>query len=305
MTVVAPLQGLTTDAEYRRGVILCLCAGVCWSVMALGIRFADDATVWHILFYRSVAMTPILFALIAYRSGGRPVARIRATGFAGVLGGLGLVFAFAGGIYAIQTTSVANAMFLFATAPFFTAALSWVVLRERVRRATWIAMAVGAVGIAMMVAEGFALGRADGNIAALASAFGFAAFTLCLRWGRIGDMIPAVFLGGVFAMIVSGAVIQSQGLGFDLPMPDLAVVLGLGVFQLGLGLSLYTFGSKHVPAAELALLSLTEVVLAPIWVWLVLGEGAEPEVLTGGAILIAALAANALSGMRRPPPQVM
>lgn len=300
-----PLQGLTTDADYRRGVLLCLCAGVCWSAMALGIRFADSATVWHILFYRSAAMSPILLLLIAYRSDGHPISRIRATGLAGVFGGIGLVFAFSGGIYAIQTTSVANAMFLFGTAPFMTAALSWVVLRERVRRATWIAMAIGVVGISMMVIEGFSLGRADGNIAALASAFGFAVFTLALRWGRIGDMLPAVFLGGVFAFIVSGIVLATSGPGFALPLKDLLIAVGLGVFQLGLGLTLYTFGSKHVPAAELALLSLTEVILGPVWVWLVLGETAEPEVLIGGAILLAALAGNALSGVRRKPTPVM
>jgi len=305
MAIADTISTGTTPALYRRGVILCLIAGVCWSTMGLGIRFAPEATVWHVLFYRSVAMTPILFLVIAFRSGWQPIQTIHSAGRAGVVGGIGLIFAFSGGIYAVQTTTVANAMFLFATAPFFTAALSWVILRERVRRATWIAMAVALIGIGIMVSEGFAVGRMVGNVTAIVAALGFAIFALAIRWGRLGDMMPAVLLGGVFSLGVSAGFILSLDLSFNLPTQDLTAILFLGVFQLGLGLTLFTFGSKHVPATELALLSLTEVVLSPIWVWLVLGETATVATLIGGSVLMAALIGNALSGMRRKPTPVM
>ncbi len=291
-------------AAYRRGVFLVLSAGICWSLMGLGIRLIETASVWQILFYRSLALAPFLLLVITLRSNGGPFRAIRAAGLSGVIGGGALVVAFAGGIFAIQTTTVANAMFLFAAAPFMAAVLGVAILGESVRRATWIAMAVAIAGVAVMVIGGLALGRWIGNLAALVSALGFAAFTIALRWRKTEDMMPAVFLAGVFAIVVAGLVCAATGLPFSLPPRDIAIALGLGVFQVGAGLVLYTAGSKAIPAAELALLSMSEVVLGPLWVWLFLAETVGLYTLTGGAILLLALAGNAISGLRRKPPPV-
>lgn len=298
-TVISP------SLSYPRGVLLVLLAGVCWSTMGLGIRSMEVANVWQILFYRSCALTPFLFAIIALRSGGRPLAVIRKAGIAAVIGGLGLVVAFTGGIYAIQTTTVANAMFLFATAPFMAALLGRLVLGEEVRSATLIAAAVALVGIVMMVAEGISLGFMRGNIAAIVSALGFAVFTVALRWGKLEDMLPAVFLSGIFAILATGAVCLLSGYTLAIPANDVAIALALGVFQVGAGLVLYTIGSRAVSAAELALLSMADVVLGPLWVWLFLGETAGLYTLAGGAILMGAIAGNAISGLRRKPTPVM
>lgn len=291
--------------SYLTGVILVLMAGVFWSSMGLGIRSIEVANVWQILFYRSCALATFLFILITYRSGYRPIITIRKSGIAGAIGGMGLVMAFAGGIYAIQTTTVANAMFLFAAAPFLAAVLGWVILRESVRKATWVAMVFALIGIAVMVANGISAGRMGGNLSALASASGFAIFTIALRWGKLEDMLPAVFLGGVFAIIVSAGICQLGGYGFDIPGNDIAIAFSLGVFQVGLGLAIFTIGSKVVPAAELALLSMTEVVLGPIWVWLFIGETVSFYTLLGGFILMLALGGNAVSGLRRKPVPVI
>lgn len=288
-------------ALYRRGVLLCLMAGICWSLMGLGIRFAEAAGVWQILFYRSAALIPFLFVVMALRSRGQPFAVIRRAGLAGVGGALGLLLAFSTSIYAVQNTTVANAMFLFAAAPFVTAVLGRIVLGEHVRPATWAAMTAAMCGVAIMVADNLAPGRLAGNAAGLASAFGFAVFTVALRRGRLADMLPAVFLAGVFALASAGGMIVIQGESFALPLPDLLAVLGLGVVQLSLGLTLYTMGSRHVPAVELALLSLIEVILGPLWVWLFLGETAALMTIAGGGVLLAAVAGNALSGIRRKP----
>ena len=218
-----------------------------------------------------------------------------------MIGAFGLVLAYSGGIYAVQTTSVANAMFLFATAPFFAAILGKIILAEPVRRGTWIAMAVATVGICIMVIEGVLIGAAAGNIAAIASALGFAVFTVALRWKKIYDMTPAVFLSGVFAIGISAMVIPATGLTFSIPASDIGIALAMGVFQLGTGLIIYTAGSKVVPAAELTLISMTEVVLGPLWVWMVLGETAGLLTLLGGFILLAGIAGNAISGLRRRP----
>ena len=156
--------------SYMTGVILVLMSGVFWSSMGLGIRLIEQANVWQILFYRSIALACFLFCIITIRSGFKPLTAIRNAGIAGAIGGVGLVFAFAGGIYAIQTTTVANAMFLFTSAPFLAAVAGWIILREQVRRATWVAMLFAIVGIALMVINGFAAGRMAGNLSALLSA---------------------------------------------------------------------------------------------------------------------------------------
>ena len=160
-------------AAYRRGVVLVLSAGACWSLGGLGIRLIETASVWQILFYRSLALTPFLLLVIMLRGDGSPFRAIKAAGISGIVGGIALVFAFFGAILAIQTTTVANAVFLFAAAPFMTAALGIAILREPVRGATWIAMTVAILGVAVMVTGGFALGRWVGNAAALLSALGF------------------------------------------------------------------------------------------------------------------------------------
>lgn len=291
--------------NYRQGVYLVLLAGVCWSTMGLGIRFLEVANVWQVLFYRSLALAPFLLLIISIRSGGRPLPVIRKTGLAGIVGGLALVVAFSGGIFAIQSTSVANAMFLFAAAPFFAALLGFFILREVVRKATWLAMVVAVAGIAFMVWEGASLGRLDGNLAALLSALGFAVFTIALRWRKLDDMMPTVFLAGIFAIITAGVACYLKGYSLNIPLNDILIALSLGVFQVGAGLTIYTIGSKAVPAAELTLLSMSEVVLGPLWVWIVLGESASFYTLLGGSVLMAAIAGNALSGLRRKPTPIL
>jgi len=303
-------ETLTAEIEkpqlsYINGVILVLLAGVFWSSMGLGVRMIEEANVWQILLYRSMALATFLFVIITFRSGYKPFQTIRKTGIAGVIGGISLVVAFAGGIYAIQTTSVANAMFLFASAPFLAALLGWIILRESVRRATWIAMIIALVGIAVMVVNGISAGRLVGNLSAILSALGFAVFTIALRWGKLEDMLPAVFMAGIFAIITAALVCWTQGFSFTIPANDIVIVLWLGVFQVGLGLTVYTIGSKVVPAAELALLSMTEVLLGPFWVWLFLGETANLYTLVGGAVLMLAIAGNALSGLRHKPVPVI
>lgn len=289
---------------HRFGVLFVFAAGVLWSTVGLGIRMIEDAVVWQILLYRSISMTLFLYVVIRLRSGESPFAQIRRMGVASVIAGLSLVAAFSGGIYSIQHTSVANAMLLFATAPFMAAVLGWIVLREPVRIATWIAIAIAIGGIAIMVADKSGSVALNGSLAALGSAFGFAVFTVSLRWGRTGEMLPSVFLSGLFAIVVTVAVCKLSGLPIVISAQDGAISMGMGVFQVGAGLILYTLGSRSLPAAELALLSLAEVLLGPFWVWLFLGETASLNTLLGGAVLLVAIAGNALSGKRRKPPPI-
>ena len=290
---------------YRYGVVLVLLAGFCWSSMGIGIRLIEVANAWQILFYRSLALVPFLFLIITARSGGKPIAVIRKCGAAGIIGALALVTAFFGGIFSVQATTVANAMFLFAAAPFMAALLGLFILRERIRTATWWAMILAMIGIVIMVWHGISMGRLSGNIAALIAALGFAVFTIALRWRKMDDMMPTVLLAGIFAIFVSGAVCHLAGYSFLLPAQDILIAALLGVFQVGAGMVIYTIGSKAVPAAELALLAMTEVVLGPLWVWIFLDETASTNTLLGGAVIMAAIAGNALSGLRHKPTPIL
>ena len=193
MTVVSSLSHSLGGSKY--GVLFVFAAGVLWSTVGLGIRLIEEAVVWQILLYRSISMSLFLYVVIRLRSGESPFTQIRRTGFSTVIAGLALVAAYSGGIYAIQNTSVANALLLFATAPFMAAVLGWLVLREPVRVATWIAIGIALCGIAIMVADKSDGIAVKGSLAAVGSALGFAVFTVALRWGRTAEMLPSVFLG--------------------------------------------------------------------------------------------------------------
>ncbi len=290
--------------NHQRGLLFVFAAGVLWSTVGLGIRLIENAEVWQILLYRSVSLTAFLFVVILIRSRESPFRQVRRAGLPAVIAGLALVAAYSGGIYAIQSTSVANAMLLFASAPFLAALLGWVVLREPVRRATWIAILVAIAGIAVMVSDKSSGGALRGNLAGLGSALGFAIFTVALRWGKSGEMLPSVFLSGLFAIIITSAICWASGLAFVLSAKEALISTGMGVFQVGAGLVFYTLGSRTVPAAELTLLSMAEVLLGPLWVWLFLGETANLNTLIGGLVLLAAIAGNAISGARRKPPPI-
>ena len=284
--------------RYGTGVILVATAGVLWSLQGLVFRQIDEAEPWAILFWRSLGMVPVLLAFLAWRGGA--LAGLRRVGLAGVLGGLGLVGAFGGAVYSIQTTTVANAVFLFAAAPLLTALLAWLVLGERTRPQTWGAIALALAGIFVMVRHGLSGGAVAGNVAALVSALGFAVFTVSLRWRGVTDALPAVLLGGLMALAAGATASAVAGAPLAVPLPDILWAVFMGAGLLTGGLVLYTLGSRTLPAAELALLSGIEVMLAPFWVWLFLGETADANTLLGGAFILAAVLWNGLSHARRP-----
>ena len=161
-------------------------------------------------------------------------------------------------------------------------------------------------GVAMMIGEGVAERDLFGDLAALGAALGFAGFTVALRRRREVDMIPAVLFAGLLSGALSALVAMATGIGLAISWPDLALSFTYGGIGIAGGLLLFTLGSRHVPAAELTLLSLTEVVLGPIWVWLAFAEEPSRITLLGGAILLASITGLTIHGVRRmkPPPLV-
>jgi drug/metabolite transporter, DME family len=298
---VAGALGVTDDPAYSRGVVLVLLAGCALSSAGLIIRLMEAAGGWQILFWRSAAMVPALLLVIAVRRRGRVVEAFRAAGWNGIVGGLCAAAGFTGFVFAVLHTSVANVLFILSVAPFFTALLAWVVLGEAVRRRTWWGMSLALAGVGVMVADGLTGRGLTGDLIALLATVGFAGFSVALRRGRDVDMLPTVVIAGLLSMLLAAV---ASGGELALSPRDLLLCLVLGLVQLTLGLTLFTLGSRHVPAAELTLLSLTEVVLGPIWVWLGVGEVPSPLTLAGGAIVLGAVAYQALGGVRRKRPPI-
>ena len=285
--------------RYGTGMVIVLMAGILWSFQALMIRQIEEAGPWAILAWRSLAMAPVLLAFLAWRRGGSPFPAIRRAGLAGVLGDVGLVAAMGGAILAFQTTTIANAAFLLAASPFLAAILGWLILREAVAPRTWGAIALALLGIFIMVRDGLAGGALVGNVAALVSALGFAAFSVALRWRRVEDSLPASILGASFAVVAGALATRHVGQPLVIPAPDLMWCVIMGVVTMSGGMILYTLGSRVVPSAELTLLSNTEVLLAPFWVWLIMGETASTATFIGGAVVLVAILFNADAGVRR------
>jgi len=283
---------------YRRGVILVLLGSVCASWLGIGVRLMESASAWQILVYRSAALTVFLLAYIAARNPGALIAIFRNAGAASIVGGIGLATASSAIIVAIERASVANAMFLLAVAPFLAAVIGRLVLKERVRAATWLAIACAFTGVGVMVAEGIEFGYLWGNVAGLVGALGFATFIVALRWGRLTEMLPLGVIGGAIATVIAISVCILSGDGFDMSMHDAMWSVALGVFQIGLALIFVTLGSRTVPAADLSLLGMAEAVLGPLWVWLVFAETAGRLTLVGGVLLLAAIAGDAITGIR-------
>ena len=173
-------------------------------------------------------------------------------------------------------------------------------MRESVSRSMWFAMGGVMAGVAIMIGEGLAEADVFGDLAALSAALGFAGFSVCIRRGRHTDMSPTILIAAAVTAALSLAMAVAGGAGLAVPIADVGLATAYGVLVIGAGIFMLTVGARHVPAAELVVLSLTEVVLGSIWVALAFGE--LPSVLTfiGGVIVLGSIAAQAVVGMRRP-----
>ena len=292
-----PVSGPHRDRIVGR--LWVLSAGLCMSVGGPIIRLADESTAWQFLFYRSLgaALALLIYLLVA----GHPVLpAIRRTGVTGLIGGLCLAVGFIGYVWGVMNSTVANALFLISASPLFAALLGWIVMHESVSRSMWFAMGGVMVGVAIMIGEGLAEADLFGDLAALSAALGFAGFTVCIRRGRHTDMSPTILIAAVIAAAVSGTMALAGGAGLAVPLADVGLAAAYGVLVIGAGIFMLTIGARHVPAAELVVLSLTEVVFGPIWVALAFGEIPSLLTLAGGVVLLGSIVGQAVVGMRRP-----
>ena len=299
------MAGSTTVTEpvanRRVGIPLVLMAGIFWSLSGLVYRWIEVATAWQVLFYRSLSLFCFIALWLVVRYRGRLVGVFQSAGRLSVLGGLCLSISFSGYILALDQTSVANALFILAAAPFFAALLGRVLLSEHISWTTSLAMGMAALGLAVMAGNELAIGRGLGELFALAAALGLAGLTITLRMRRTTDMLPAILFASLFATLFALTGMLWDGDSLILTPKDLSLSVSLGVFQVGLGFMLYTAGSRHLPAVELTLLSLTEVIVGPILAWLGADEVPSTTTLAGGALILLAIVTLAVLGQRHQP----
>jgi len=297
---VPALAAVPDSAAYRQGVLLVVLATCFFSLSGVLVRLTEAAGSWQIIFYRSLALTGTMLALLAIHYRHRLVAAIREAGWDALLAGAASSGTLVLFILSLETITVANALFMSGIAPFVTALLGRMFLKEPIPVITWVAMIMAMAGILVMVEGAVSFDRLVGNLLALGSAICFALMSFFLRRGRQGDMLPASLASGVISSLLALVVLLGSaggiGASFAVTGRDLALCVTMGVVQLGLGMVCYTRGARHMPAAQLQLVAMAELALSPLWVWLVVAEVPPPAVLLGGMLILAATFVQAIAG---------
>ena len=279
---------------YRRGRLTVVLSGVVMSLGAPLVRLLEEATTWQFLTYRSFAIVVMLSVALLWRYRLAVGAELVRSGMTAVLAGLLLGVTFVSIVFALLSTTIANALFMLSTAPLLTALLGHFFLGEAVGRFSWIAIGAALCGAFVMLGDGLRHGDAFGDLAGLTAAVSFAGYSVVLRAGKNQDMLPSVFYGGLFSGITA-AVTGLLSTGLAASAWDVGVSFAYGSVGIAGGLALYTLGSRHVPAVELNVLSLGEMVLAPLWVLIAFAEVPSVTTLLGGTIIIFAVVVQASS----------
>ena len=189
---------------------------------------------------------------------------------------------------ALNYATVANVLFMQAAAPMMAALLGWVFLRERVDGRTWVALALAAVGVAVMAAGSFDAGTLAVVLPFLVAA-SFAVVIVIARHRRDVSMMPATCASQVLVVLACLPFLSISSASES----DWAILAGLGIGQMGAGLALLTIGARLIPAAQVAILSLLELVLGPLWVWLAYGERPATATVAGGVVVVTAVLVQA------------
>lgn len=279
-----------------RAVIAMVAASVLWSTAGLVTRLLEQPRSWELAFWRSFFAAVSMAGILIVTRRREAWAVVRAAGRAGVLSGAMFCTMFTCFMLALTRTTVANALVVNSLYPVFAALLGWRVLGLRLPPHGVLAIGIAVCGMAWMFADGLGAGLA-GTLIAFGVPVAAAINVVTLRkWGKSVDLAPAVLLGAAFSAAIT--------LPFALPLRasahDLAWLAALGMFQLALPCMLLVAASRVLPPAEVALLTLLEAVLGPLWAWLGVGEEPAASTLTGGGIVLLAVAGNELVSLYGP-----
>jgi drug/metabolite transporter (DMT)-like permease len=291
----ATATAVERSRRQRRGQIYVALAAIAWSTAGVLQRQLTLDTPTQASGRAAFAGVALL-AYVAVVERGRVVQAFRSIGVAGVAVALCVATASGSFIAALNHTSVARVLFIMAVAPVLAALLARVTLGEPFTRRTLAAMALALAGVALMLGaqgEGSLAGDGLSFVAALA----FALMIVITRWRHDVSMAPATCLAQVILVAAFLPFASPGEIGGD----DLPWLAALGIGQIGVGFALLTVGARLIPAAQVGLITLLEIVLGPVWVWLALDEQPSTLTLVGGAIVIVAIVIQTSAGAPPEP----
>ena len=250
-------------------VPIVLIAGILWSFGPYVVRHIDEAhTVpWQYLFGRGMVIFLLLNFYLYLEEGLGFLKNYSKIGVSGIIGGIGLAAAMITFIWSITNTTAAITLLCLAAMPFITALLGFLFLKEKISMNVWISILIATVGIIIMAFGNHEKNTLIGFVLGIVSALGFSVFSVSLRWRKETPKFTTVALAGLICFLVSSAVMISKDLSFFSSSKNEALFAVHGTIVC-LGMILYAIASKTIPAAELTLLSLTEVIGGIFWVWL-------------------------------------
>ena len=267
------------------GPILIFLGACCLSFGGLIVKSFEGATLWQILFWRSIFFSTVvlIFLLITHKK--NIFNSFYKSGFPGLIGGLILSLGYCGYVFAMYNTTVANTNFIIQTQTIFLAVFGYIFLKEKISKLTLFSIILAFIGVIMMVGNSLSPGQTSGNIAAFIMPVSFATLILIVRKFPDIDMIPLQFVAGIGAIIV-GYLFSTK---IIISSHDIFLGFLAGFFQVGLGFIFITIGARSTPAALVGIIMLTEAVLGPLWAWLFANENPPLVVLFGGVIIISAV----------------
>ena len=270
-----------------------LFAGILWSFGPLVVRYMDspNQVPWQYIFGRGLTIFILLNLFLYFEEGLKFYKNYLKMGYSGIIGGTGLGIAMISFIYSITNTSAAITLLCLAAMPFFTALLAFLFLKEKISLNVWISIFIATIGIIIMAFGSSGSNSLIGFIFGMMSSIGFSVFSVTLRWRTETPKFTTVAFSGFFCFVFSSIVLLSTNQVFFSTSYNGALFSLHGVLVC-MGLILYSIGSKAIPAAELTLLSLTEVIGGIFWVWLpILGINEVPDSYTiiGGFFLFISL----------------
>jgi drug/metabolite transporter (DMT)-like permease len=285
---------LSEPKNYRLGVGYVALSAFLWSLSGLFMRSieTDLMTILCIRGLVSGTMVFLMFLAIERHNAWTILLAMRWPTFAAaVLSALSMM----SGLGALYYTSIADAMVIYATVPFLTAGAGFLLIRERPTRATLIASVIAFARVVYMVADTEGGGSLLGKVLAVIMSITVAGLAIVMRRHRDVQMLPAM---GASAWMVSLCTVWFAS-PFSVGSSDIVLILIFGIVQNGMGLALYTFGAKHIPAVDASLLTGLEVPLTPLWVWIFMNEVPSRATQIGGAVVLAALFGHMITELRR------
>ena len=272
------------------GPILVLLGGFSLSWGGLIIRTFEGASIWQILFYRSIFFLWALITFLLLTYGKKTIKKIKEAGLPGLIGGIFLSGSFVAYMYSMTETTVANVVFIISTQTVFLPIVAYIFLKERISPRGLVAIVLAMIGVTLMIGDSIGTGSLSGNLAALVIPINFSILILIIRKYPKVDMIPAIFYAGFFSCLYGLILLEN----IFISTKDIWLSFLLGVPQLGFGFIFITIGSRTTPAVMVGLLMLMETIFAPIWVWLFYNEIPPSSVLIGGIIIISAVVMKTL-----------